>query len=132
MDESGISLDHQSPRVVTKRSHKKVRYATSGNKSQITIVGCINAIGQALPPFVIFDAKNLNLEWAEGEVPGTTNGYSSHYNLEAVNFARKNEIILFTLVPHTTHKMQPLDTAVFGPLKTSWQDVWDGYNKVQV
>ena len=163
VDESGIPLDHRSPRVVTKRGHKKVRYATSGNKSQITIVGCINAIGQALPPFVIFDAKNLNLEWAEGEVPGTTyglsdsgwmemelfkrwlmkhflpnvgavrpillllDGHSSHYNLEAVKFASKNEIILFTLVPHTTHEMQPLDTAVFGPLKTSWQDVCHDY-----
>ena len=36
VDESGIPLDHRSPRVVTKRGHKKVRYATSGNKSQIT------------------------------------------------------------------------------------------------
>jgi len=29
---------------------------------------------------------------------------------------------VFTLVPHTTHAMQPLDTAVYGPLKTHWQD----------
>ena len=31
-------------------------------------------------------------------------------------------MIVFTLVPHTTHEMQPLDTAVYGPLKTHWQD----------
>ena len=29
--------------------------------------------------------------------------------------ARDNDVIIFTLVPHTTHEMQPLDTAVFGP-----------------
>ena len=39
------------------------------------------------------------------------------HNLEAVEIARKNDIIIFTLVPHTTHEMQPLDTTVFGPPK---------------
>ena len=135
-----------------------MRYCTSGNKSQVTIVACINAIGQCLPPFIIFDAKNLNMDWAKREVPGTTyglsnsgwidmvlfkkwffhhflyhagsnrplllllDGHSSHYNLEAVEIARKNDVIIFTLVPHTTHEMQPLDTTVFGPLKNSWQE----------
>jgi len=37
----------------------------------VTVVGCINAVGQALPPFVIFDAKNLNMDWTQEEVPGT-------------------------------------------------------------
>jgi len=54
-------------------------------------------------------------------------GHSSHYNLEAVTFAKENGIIMFTLVPHTTHKMQPLDTAVYGPMKTNWQGVCHDY-----
>ena len=127
------------------------------------MVGCINAVGQALPPFVVFDAKNLNMQWCEDEVPGTTyglsdngwmdmklfkgwfvkhflqlvgsarpvlllmDGHSSHYNLEAVDLAKKNDVILFTLVPHTTHEMQLLDTAVYAPLKTHWQDVCHRY-----
>ena len=33
----------------------------------MTIVGCINAIGQAIPPMVIFDAHNLNPAWTKGE-----------------------------------------------------------------
>ena len=33
-------------------------------------------IGQTMPPFIIFDAKNLNMEWTKGEVPGTTYGLS--------------------------------------------------------
>ena len=167
VDESSIPLDHRSPHVVTTKGQKKVRYATSGNKSQITVVGCINAIGQALPPFVIFNTKNLNIEWTAGEVTGTTNslsdsgwmdmklfkdwvfkqflrhvgssrpilllldGHSSHYNLEAVTFVKENGIIMFTLVPHTTHMIQPLDTAVYGPLKTNWQDVCHKYIQSQ-
>ena len=54
-------------------------------------------------------------------------GHSSHYNLEAVTMAKENGVILFTLVPHTTHEMQPLDTAVYAPLKTNWQDVCHRY-----
>ena len=45
-------------------------------------------------------------------------GHSLHYNLEPVTMAKENGVILFTLVPHTTHEMQPLDTAVYAPLKT--------------
>ena len=65
MDETGIPLDHRSPRVLAKKGQKKVRYCSTGNKSQVTVVGCINAVGQALPPFVVFDAKNLNMQWAQ-------------------------------------------------------------------
>ena len=76
VDETGIPLDHRPPKVVTRKGQKKVRSHTSGNKSQITIIGCINAAGSHIPPFVIFDAKNLNHNWTEGEVPGTTHGTS--------------------------------------------------------
>ena len=47
-------------------------------------------------------------------------GHSSHYNPEAIRLAKENDVIMFTLVPHTTHEMHPLDTALFGPLKTHW------------
>ena len=36
---------------------------------------------------------------------------SSHHNPKAVRIAEENDVILFTLVPHTIHEMQPLDTA---------------------
>ena len=72
-----MPLDHRAPEIVAGRGHKKVRYRTSGNKSQITVVGCVSASGHAIPPFVIFDAKSLNKEWTKGEVPGTTYGMSS-------------------------------------------------------
>ena len=53
MDETGVPLDHRTPRVLTRKGQKKVRYCSTGNKSQITVVGCINATGQALPPFIV-------------------------------------------------------------------------------
>lgn len=48
----------------------------SGNKSQITILACASATGNSIPPFVIFDRKNLNQELTLGEIPGTMHGLS--------------------------------------------------------
>ena len=44
--------------------------------------------------------------------------HDSHVNIEVIDFARANGLVLLTLPPHTSHKLQPLDRSVFGPLKT--------------
>ena len=54
-------------------------------------------------------------------------GHSLHYNLDAVTLAKKNDVILFTLVSHTTHETQPLDAVVYALLKTNWQDICHHY-----
>ena len=74
VDESGVT---KPPNVITKKDSKKLRYWVSGRKGQVTIiVGCANAIGQAIPPIVIYDARNLNLAWTKREFPGTNYGLS--------------------------------------------------------
>ena len=76
VDESGVPLEHHSPLVITKRGQYKVQYCTSGNKSQITVVTCIKATDQYMPPFIIFNAKSLNIDWTRDEVPGISdNGW---------------------------------------------------------
>ena len=44
-------------------------------------------------------------------------GHKSHLSLELIDLARKNNVILFCLPPHTTHALQPLDVAVFKSFK---------------
>ena len=45
-------------------------------------------------------------------------GHKSHTkSLELIDYARENGLYLLSLPPHTTHKLQPLDRAVFKPLK---------------
>ena len=41
----------------------------------------------------------------------------SHTSLSVINFCRANGIVLLTIPPHTSHRLQPLDRTVFGPLK---------------
>lgn len=45
-------------------------------------------------------------------------GHSTHSkNLEAIELARENGVIILQLPGHTTHRLQPLDVAVFKPLE---------------
>ena len=45
-------------------------------------------------------------------------GHASHIEIDVIDLARENQIILFCLPPHTTHALQPLDVSVFKSLKS--------------
>ena len=45
-------------------------------------------------------------------------GHTSHSSLKSLDYCRENEIEMISLPPHTTHALQPLDRAVFKPLKS--------------
>lgn len=44
-------------------------------------------------------------------------GHESHKSYEALDFATKHHVIFLTIPPHTSHRLQPLDIAVYGPIK---------------
>lgn len=48
-------------------------------------------------------------------------GHHSHASIELCKAAVEANIKLFTLPPHTSHRLQPLDVGVFGPLQRAWQ-----------
>ncbi|CZT49124.1 uncharacterized protein RSE6_09920 [Rhynchosporium secalis] len=52
-------------------------------------------------------------------------GHESHVNMDFLQYAEDNNIIVLALPPHLTHKMQPLDIGVFQSLKHSHQVVLD-------
>ena len=76
VDESGMSLDPPSLKVVTKLGVKHSQAVSTGCKTNITVVACCSTAGAVIPPMVIFDRKTLNPKLAEGEVPGTFYGLS--------------------------------------------------------
>ncbi len=43
--------------------------------------------------------------------------HETHINLPAINFCRDNGIVLLTLPPHSSHKLQPLDVSVYRSFK---------------
>lgn len=44
--------------------------------------------------------------------------HESHLSINAITYAKENGIIILTLPPHTSSKLQPLDGTVYGPFKT--------------
>ncbi|KLO08249.1 DDE-domain-containing protein, partial [Schizopora paradoxa] len=52
-------------------------------------------------------------------------GHGSHLTDEMVELAIKNNIHLLCLPPHCTHKLQPLDVGIFGPLQCLWEEECD-------
>lgn len=46
--------------------------------------------------------------------------HSSHRNLDAIEKARSLNIVMISLPPHTSHRMQPLDCCFYGPLKCQY------------
>lgn len=50
-------------------------------------------------------------------------GHRSHLTIHLSKFCRENQIILVALYPNSTHILQPLDVAVFGPMKQYWKKI---------
>ena len=53
--------------------------------------------------------------------------HSSHTNINVVEKAKANGVIMLSFPPHCTHRLQPLDVGVYGPFKSYCaiaQDTW--------
>ncbi|CAH2090793.1 unnamed protein product [Euphydryas editha] len=69
----------------------------------------------------------------DGTPPGTQgtctpNGWTTGEYYPTLDYA-KNNVVILSLVPHTTHKMQPMDVAIYGPLKTYFEREVNAFQK---
>jgi len=53
--------------------------------------------------------------------------HDSHISIESITYAKENDIVLLTFPPHCSHKLQPLDRSVFGPLKRFYNNACDSW-----
>lgn len=54
-------------------------------------------------------------------------GHSSHETLGLLMRAMEENVHILSLPPHTTHYLQPLDRAIFGPLNRKYNEVCSEY-----
>lgn len=60
----------------------------------------------------------------ESKVLLILDGHKSHTkNIQLIDFARENGLVLLSLPPHTSHKLQPLDRSFFKTLKSAFNVV---------
>ncbi|XP_053380044.1 jerky protein homolog-like [Mercenaria mercenaria] len=157
VDETGLQPDHRPPNVIA-TTGSKPQAVTSPRTTTTTLIGCANAIGNSVPPFLIFKGKRFNEELLKGASPGTRaamsdsgwsnasifrqyledhflphiggggsaeepvlllfDGHASHISSDLIDWAKERHVVLFVLPAHTSHVLQPLDVAIFGPFKT--------------
>ena len=157
VDETANTTVHTtSEKLIACKGMKQVGSVTSGERgANITVIACVNALGNNIPPMFVFPRVNFKplmlkggspncvgtahpsgwsncqifvlylkhfIEYAKPSVTSPVlmifDNHESHCSIEAVRLAKENGIILLTLPPHTSHKLQPLDCSVFGPYKT--------------
>jgi len=53
--------------------------------------------------------------------------HESHITIEVLDTAKNNGITMISLPPHCSHKLQPLDRSVFGPLKRFYNASGDSW-----
>ena len=91
-----------------------MRYQKSGKKKQITVTGCGNATGQAIPAFILFAAKQVNCLWTKNSVNGSRFAASDNGRIDQEMFylfltehfisnAAYHRPLLLLLDGHSTH-----------------------------
>ena len=68
-DETGVPLDFVPSRVVAPKKCKNLWAVSSGDRTNITVMACASAVGDVLPPFVIFKGKKDNPTLKESSPP---------------------------------------------------------------
>lgn len=53
--------------------------------------------------------------------------HESHISYDCLEFAKQNGVTMVSFPPHTTHKLQPLDVSVYGPLKRYYNAACDDW-----
>jgi DDE superfamily endonuclease/Tc5 transposase DNA-binding domain len=59
-------------------------------------------------------------------------GHDSHISGNFITYCMKENILVLILPPHTSHMLQPLDVAIFGPLKKGLTRALSPYHEAQL
>lgn len=165
VDESGLTTVQKPDRIIAEKGSKQVSQVTSGERGALVTICCgVNALGNSIPPFLIFPRVNFKDHMIIGAPPGTVgvanpsgwmtgenfckyllhfakhsnsstsnpvlvifDNHESHITIEGISLAKEKGIVLVTLPPHCSHKLQPLDRTVFGPLKKYYNTSCDNW-----
>jgi len=53
--------------------------------------------------------------------------HDTHLSIETIDLAKDNGVIMLTLPPHCSHKLQPLDRSVYGPFKAFYNQAANAF-----
>jgi len=165
VDETALTTVQKPERVIAGKGCKQVGRMTSAERGMlVTACCCANAIGNVIPPFLVYPRVHFKPSMILGGPPGcvgTANpsgwmssecflhwmkhfvnisqsstlnpvlllldNHESHVSYDVLQFASSSGITMVSFPPHTTHKLQPLDVSVYGPLKRYYNTSCDNW-----
>ncbi|CAG4996567.1 unnamed protein product [Parnassius apollo] len=72
MDEKGCRLTlHHQQTVISQKGAKRVHIQVAEHGENVTVVGCANAIGNPVPPMILFKGKRKMVEYEKNLPPGS-------------------------------------------------------------
>ena len=75
VDETGLPPEHKPPNIVAS-TESKPQTITSPRSTTVTMIGCVNALGNSVPPHFVFKGKRNNPDLMEGASAGATSSMS--------------------------------------------------------
>lgn len=106
-----------------------LEHATEGS------AGAANGSGwMKQPEFLLFMRHFIRYTGASVLRPQLliVDNHESHLSVDAIDLARESGITMLSFPPHCSHKMQPLDVSVFGPLKACYKKQCAAWTKNNV
>ena len=119
------------------------------------MLATVNAIGNAIPPFMVFPKVHFKDLMVHGAPPGTVGtahvsdwmtadsfylfmkhiitstkysneqpvllilgNHETHLSIKTIDLVKKKGVVMMTLPPHYSNKLQPLDRTVYGPYES--------------
>jgi Tc5 transposase DNA-binding domain/DDE superfamily endonuclease len=141
--------------VITRSGNQKQYLQDPDNRDYLTLIESISAAGISHAPMVILKSATIIERWVADSLPGnyilansesgytndklnlqwlyhferttrnSTHGGWRHFQPSFVLYAEEHNIILYSLPPHTSHLLQPLDVVCFQPYKHYHAEVID-------
>lgn len=85
-NESGFPLGHEGGKLIRGKGWKHFCVVGSSSQDHITVLACVSAAGNFIPPLIVYDRKNIKKEFHNGEIPGTLYGTSKKGWIDAELF----------------------------------------------
>lgn len=148
-NESGISMVHRPGKVITQLGRRTV-YSLSSvkrGKTHMALV-CVSVTGNTLLPMMVnprerpvlvkMDGSTRTFIYSGGifllqKIPRACpvlliqDGHMSHMSIEAIEFAKDNNIHILCLPSYATHLLQPLDAGVLKSFKANFSKACSTY-----
>lgn len=120
-DETGFGDKPRSrEKVLCQTGRKHVYQQQQTTREHITVHCCVNAAGDSIPPFIIYPGCLPSGAYRLDGPPNALYGIQEKGYMDSELFLKWLRHFIKYAPAHTTHILQPLDIAVFNPLKTAF------------